>query len=164
MDKLWAPWRAAYITKIAQKKTGCVFCHIYKEKKNDKKNYVICRSDHSYAVLNLYPYNNGHILIVPNRHIDDTSRLRKEERDDLFDLFEDIKALLRKVLKVQGFNIGINLGKEAGAGYPGHVHIHIVPRWRGDVNFMPVTANTKVISQSLNEVHKQLVDAYKTRH
>lgn len=164
MDKLWAPWRAAYVTRIGKKETGCVFCRIFKEKKEDKKNYVICRSEYSYAVLNIYPYNNGHIMIVPNRHIDDTAKLLKKERDDLFDLFEEMKLLLKKVVGAQGFNIGINLGKEAGAGFPGHVHVHIVPRWRGDVNFMPVTANTKVISQSLNEVRKQLTDAYKKRH
>ncbi|MBP9853478.1 MAG: HIT domain-containing protein [Candidatus Omnitrophica bacterium] len=164
MDKLWAPWRSAYVKKINRKQTGCLFCRIYAKKIDDKKNFVVCRSEYAYAVLNIYPYNNGHVLIIPNRHVDDTSKLKKNERDDLYNLLEEIKLLLKKVMKVNGFNIGINLGKDAGAGFPGHVHIHVVPRWRGDVNFMPVTADTKVISQSLTEVHKQLVDEYKKRH
>lgn len=164
MDKLWAPWRATYVTKIIGKERGCIFCKICREKKQDKKNFVIARGQHAFAVLNIYPYNNGHVMIVPNRHISDTAELNKAERDDFMDLSEEVKRLLKKVVKAQGFNIGINLGKEAGAGFPGHVHMHIVPRWRGDVNFMPVTAHTKVLSQSLIEVHRQLVDAYKKRH
>lgn len=164
MDKLWAPWRVKYVTKIVGKQKGCVFCHIQKEKRKDKSNFVVARSKHSFIVLNIYPYNNGHLMVIPNRHVNDTSKLSKEERDDLYDLLEEAKVLLKNEMNVHGFNIGINLGKEAGAGFPGHVHIHVVPRWKGDVNFMPVTANTKVISQGLKEVHKQLTDAYKKRH
>jgi ATP adenylyltransferase len=103
-------------------------------------------------------------MIVPNRHIDDTAKFTKSERDDFFDLFEEVKILLKKVVKAQGFNIGINLGKEAGAGFPGHLHLHIVPRWRGDINFMPVTANTKVLSQSLIEIQKLLINEYKRKY
>jgi len=164
MDKLWAPWRVAYVTKIAKKQKSCIFCRIYKEKKLDRKNFIICRSKYSFAVLNIFPYNNGHIMIVPNRHIDDTAKLTKSERDDFFDLFEEVKILLKKVVKAQGFNVGINLGKEAGAGFPGHLHLHIVPRWRGDINFMPVTANTKVLSQSLTEIQKLLINEYKRKY
>ena len=122
MDKLWAPWRVKYITKIGKKARGCVFCNILKEKK-DKKNFVITRTKHAYSVLNIYPYNNGHILIVPNRHVSDLSGLRKEEREDLLDLLEATKKLLDTQMKADGYNIGINLGKAAGAGFPEHVHI-----------------------------------------
>ena len=160
MDKLWAPWRVKYVTKIGKSARGCVFCAILKEK-NDKKNFIITRMKHAYSVLNIYPYNNGHILIVPNRHVSDLSGLRKEEREDLWDLLEATKKLLDKQMKADGYNIGINLGKAAGAGFPKHVHIHLVPRWQGDVNFMPVTGHTKVISQSLKALYERLLKAKK---
>src|SRR3989338_8462617 len=163
MEKLWAPWREKYVKKIIKAQKGSIFTRMLKEKK-DKKNYIFIRSRHSFSVLNLYPYNNGHILIVPNRQVFDLSQLRKEERDDLLDLLDTTKELLDQVLHPQGYNIGINLGRVAGAGMPEHLHIHVVPRWRGDVNFMPVTATTKVISQSLDSLYKKLVNAYKTRH
>ncbi len=163
MDALWAPWRVTYVTKIIGKKKGCVFCRILKEKK-DKKNYVIWRASHAYAVLNIYPYNNGHVLIVVNRHVDNLQKLRKEEREDLLDLLEVTQSLLRRTIKPQGYNIGINLGRVAGAGFPGHLHIHLVPRWKGDINFMPVTAHTKVISQSLNALYGKLIHANTKRH
>jgi len=163
MEKLWAPWRVEYITKIIKETKGCVFCDIFKEKK-DSKNFILIRTAHSYAVLNIYPYNNGHVLILPNRHVKDISKLKREEREDLFDLLEEVKSRLEKKLKPQGFNIGINIGRVAGAGFPGHVHVHIVPRWRGDSNFMPVIGETKVISQSLKKLYKQLTDAHKKRH
>ncbi len=160
MNKLWAPWRDRYLVKIYQKQKGCVFCRIQKEKK-DYANFIFKRTAHSYAVLNIYPYNNGHCLIIPNRHVKDLSSLGKEERNDLFDLQDATVALLKKTLRPKGFNIGINIGRAAGAGFPGHVHIHIVPRWLGDVNFMPVLNETKVISQSLQSLWKILKNADK---
>ena len=162
MDKLWAPWRVKYITKILKEQKGCVFCRILKEKK-DKKNYILTRTKHCFSVLNIYPYNNGHMLILPNRHVDDLGKLTKAERNELFDLLQETQKLLKKVLKPGGYNIGINLGRVAGAGFPGHVHIHLVPRWYGDVNFMPVMSNTKVISQSLKTLFEKLDDANKKR-
>lgn len=156
MDKLWAPWRLKYIQQIVKKQKRCVFCAIFKERKKDRKNYVLIRTKHSYAVLNIYPYNNGHMLIVANRHVDDFSKLGPAERVDFFELLGRTKALLQKTLKPKGYNIGINLGRAAGAGFPGHVHIHLVPRWTGDVNFMPVTAATKVLSQSLDHLYEEL--------
>lgn len=163
MEKLWAPWRVKYITKIAKGHMGCIFCKIDKEKK-DKKNFIVNRSKHAYSVLNIYPYNNGHMLIVSKRHVNDLSKLTKDARNDLLDLLESTKRLIEKVLGPGGFNIGINIGRIAGAGFPGHLHIHLVPRWRGDVNFMPVVGNTKVISQSLQELHKKLKNAHARRH
>ncbi len=154
MDKLWAPWRIKYITQIDKTK-GCVFCEILKEKK-DKKNYIVHRGKTCFTVLNIYPYNNGHALILPNRHVDDLKKMDRREREELMDLLISTKDLLEEVLGPQGFNVGINLGRVAGAGFPGHLHIHIVPRWRGDSNFMPVVAQTKVISQSLRVLHDRL--------
>lgn len=163
MDKLWAPWRVKYVTQILKKTKGCIFCDILK-RKQDHKSYVFIRSQHSYSVLNLYPYNNGHVLIVPNRHVADLNKLKKEEKEDLLDVLETTQALLDDVLTPGGYNIGMNLGKVAGAGFPAHLHIHVVPRWLGDVNFMPVIAHTKVVSQSLDTLYKKLRDAYKKRH
>lgn len=162
MDKLWAPWRVKYITTIVKKKRPCVFCAILKEKK-DKKNFIIKRTGSCFSVLNIYPYNNGHTLILPKRHVDDLAKLTLLERNELFGLLDETKMVLDKVLKPKGYNIGINLGAAAGAGYPGHLHIHLVPRWRGDVNFMPVVAGTKVISQSLITLYQMITDAYKKR-
>jgi len=162
MDKLWAPWRVKYITKIVKRRKGCIFCAILKERK-DKRNFIITRRKHTYSVLNIYPYNNGHILIVPNRHAYDLSGLKQEEKDELWALLEETKKLVDKTMKPQGYNIGINLGKAAGAGFPEHLHIHLVPRWPGDVNFMPVTGHTKVISQSLKTLHANLLKACQKR-
>ena len=152
MDKMWAPWRSRYITHLNQKVKGCVFCKIIKEKK-DKENYIFIRTKHSFAVLNLFPYNNGHVLVLPNRHVRDTGDFHEEEIQDIFKLINHVKNLLKKRIHPDGFNIGMNLGKYSGAGVPGHAHFHIVPRWKGDVNFMPVLSNTKVISQSLRELY-----------
>ena len=163
MDKLWAPWRVKYITKIIKSTKGCVFCRIQAQQK-DRDNYVVLRMKHCYCVLNIYPYNNGHLLIVPNRHVNNFKGLRRVEREEMMDLLELSQDLLEEIMKPQGYNIGINLGKVAGAGFPGHLHIHVVPRWKGDVNFMPVTAQTKVISQSLQALYEKLTDAYKKRH
>lgn len=162
METIWAPWRVNYITRDETVDNQCVFCRIYAEK-NDKKNYILVRKAHAFVVLNLYPYNNGHILIVTNRHVNDISKLNNDERLEIFSLMDEVKSLLEEVMHPQGFNIGLNLGRVAGAGFPGHLHIHIVPRWKGDANFMPVVGKTKVISQSLTALYKLLKDAYTKR-
>ena len=159
MQRLWAPWRETYITKLTTKQKTCVFCRILADRK-DKQHLIFIRKPHAYAVLNLYPYSNGHCLVLPNRHVGDISKLSQEEYMGLMDLLRETKDLLQEVLKPHGFNVGMNLGRIAGAGIPKHVHIHVVPRWKGDYNFMPVTADTKVISQSLPVFYKKLNDAY----
>ncbi len=165
MDRLWAPWRIKYLKEeLKQVKHfgGCVFCHIIKEKK-DKDHLVVVRGEHCFIVLNLYPYNNGHVMVIPNRHVGDLKHMKIAEKTEFFEMLEYGKDLLTDVLHPEGFNIGMNLGRAAGAGIPRHMHMHIVPRWLGDINFMPAVGNTKVISQSLKELHKQLSDAHKTR-
>ena len=162
MDKLWAPWRGKYIDQIGKHKK-CVFCALLKEKK-DEKNFIFIRREHTFAVLNIYPYNNGHSMVLPLRHVDDLEKLTKAERDELMDLLQEVKALCTEVLEPTGYNIGINLGHTAGAGFPGHLHIHIVPRWKGDANFMSVTGETRVISQSLKELYKRFKNAHKKRN
>ncbi len=154
MDKLWAPWRSKYIAKVGSIK-GCIFCSKPKSKK-DKKNHIICRSRHSFSILNIYPYNNGHMMIVPYRHVNDIAKLNDEETLDLMHLLKKSQELLSKTMHPDGYNIGINIGRAAGAGLKDHVHIHLVPRWIGDSNFMPVFATTKVISESLDALYDRL--------
>ena len=151
MDKLWAPWRIKYLTD--KKRKACIFCKAAKQNSSD---YVFLKGSFSIAMLNIYPYNNGHVLITPVRHVKDFNELKEKEFIDLFHLLNRAKELLKKVLKPDGFNIGINLSRSAGAGIDNHMHIHIVPRWNGDTNFMPVLYNTRVISQSLDELFKLL--------
>jgi ATP adenylyltransferase len=155
MDKLWAPWRINYISSEIKIK-GCIFCRAKKSKLND---YVIFKTKKSICLLNIYPYNNGHLLVSPLRHIAGIELLSQEEILDMFKCLKRAKRLLEKVLKPQGYNLGFNLGRNAGAGIIGHLHLHIVPRWVGDTNFMPVIGNTKVISQSLEELSRRLKNA-----
>ena len=161
MDRLWAPWRQAYIRPKKPRK-GCFFCQYLSEKK-DAGNYILKRSRHSFAILNLYPYNNGHVMIVPKRHVPTLDRLSPAEKLDWLELYEEIFSALEKGLRPNGFNVGMNLGEAAGAGVPGHMHLHVVPRWRGDTNFIPVIGKTKVISESMDSVFKLLTRNLKSR-
>ena len=146
MDKLWAPWRSKFI--YSRKKKGCIFCGNKSGKKGDR--HVIERAKHSFSILNIYPYNNGHVMVAPYRHVKSLELLSDAEVADLMKLVIKTKVKLGKILKPDGFNIGMNIGKAGGAGYAGHIHIHIVPRWEGDTNFMPVLSGTKVVSESLD--------------
>lgn len=166
MDKLWAPWRIKYIKSSLEKKSlkgrkGCIFCQAARLR---QKNYVILKTKYSLSMLNTFPYNNGHAMLSPLRHIQRLSQLKEAEVIDLFKTLDKTRGLLDKILKPHGYNIGINISGAAGAGIPGHLHIHIVPRWIGDTNFMPVLSDTKVISQSLDELYKQLKNAQSKRH
>lgn len=140
----------------SQKGKGCIFC---RAKRNKSEDYVIFKTRFSIVMLNIYPYNNGHMLISPLRHIRDITEMKDDEILDLFKCLNKVKKLLQKVLKPRGYNIGLNLARAAGAGITGHLHLHIVPRWLGDTNFMPVFSNTKIISQSLDELAKRLKNA-----
>jgi len=158
MDRLWAPWRIKYIKASAnicggKKPKKCIFCKCIK---SGHKNYVILKSRYSFAVLNIFPYNNGHLMVSPIRHIRELSQLNNIEILDLFQILNKTKGMLDKVLKPDGYNIGLNTSSSAGAGEAGHLHIHIVPRWKGDTNFMTTLYDTKIISQSLDELYKQL--------
>jgi len=158
MDKIWAPWRKEYI--LQKKMKGCIFCTMPKEDR-DRENYIIKRTKSSFAMLNTYPYNNGHLMVSPYKHTPDLSGLTNAELIDLMDLLKLSQRLLRKVLKPAGFNIGINIGKSSGAGFTDHLHVHIVPRWQGDTNFMPVISDTKIVSESLDSLYRRLKDAQK---
>ncbi|NLE65261.1 MAG: HIT domain-containing protein [Elusimicrobia bacterium] len=166
MDLLWAPWREQYVNESScssKRKKPCVFCSILK-KKQDARHFIFFRSAHSFSVLNIYPFNGGHTLVIPQRHVADLSDLSPSERQDLMDLLLATKALLSRALKPDAFNVGANIGAMAGAGIPDHLHFHVVPRWRGDVNFMPALFGTKVMPVSLRTVYKRLMDAKKRGH
>jgi len=148
MKKLWAPWRIEYI--LMEKIKECIFCKAAKENKDDE-NLVLWRGKYSFVMLNRYPYNSGHLMIAPYTHTGDIEQLKKEELDEIIILIQKSVKLLKKALKPDGFNIGINIGKVAGAGIEDHIHVHIVPRWNGDTNFMPIIGDTKVVNQYLSE-------------
>ena len=148
MEKLWAPWRMEYI--LQEKPEGCIFCDKPKEKR-DRENLILHRGQECFVIMNYYPYNNGHLLVVPYRHTGDLAGLTALERVEMISLLGRCTEILTQAMHSQGFNIGMNLGRVAGAGVDDHLHFHIVPRWNGDTNFMPVAGNTKVLSQGLIE-------------
>ena len=159
MDRLWAPWRSKYVSTAAQKKNeSCIFCEAVKS--NDEKSYIVFRGRKSFIILNVFPYNPGHIMIAPYRHVGTLEALDEEESAEIFDLVKLSLKVLRKVYNPDGFNVGVNIGRAAGAGIESHVHIHVVPRWNGDANFMPVIADTKVLPESLDDTYKKLKEAF----
>ncbi|MBI4722660.1 MAG: HIT domain-containing protein [Candidatus Stahlbacteria bacterium] len=153
-NRLWAPWRAEYI--YSSKSDVCIFCEAIAK----KDAFILSRGAKGFVIMNTFPYNNGHLMVAPYRHIANVEDLTGEEILLLFDLVQKSVRVLKAKMRPDGFNIGINLGKVAGAGVEGHIHIHIVPRWNGDTNFMPITAETKVISQSLEEAYKLLKEGF----
>ncbi len=164
MDHLWAPWRLAYIAadKPKAEETTCFLCAALADK-DDRKNLVAFRTPLSAVVLNKFPYNNGHLLIAPRAH---KARLAELSRDETLDVQETLRRMvdvLDEILRPDGYNIGVNLGRAAGAGLPGHLHWHLVPRWEGDTNFMPVVGDVKVMAQSLDALFELLNNKLRPR-
>lgn len=159
MNYLYAPWRGSYVTKKANKQEttdhGCVFCAKLAES-NDAQNFILKRFTHNAIILNLFPYNAGHLMIIPLTHLTRPANLSLAARNELMELTSQSIALLETDLGAEGVNVGMNLGKPAGAGIPAHLHMHVVPRWNGDTNFMPIIAQTKPISLDLNLVYSDL--------
>lgn len=162
MEKLWSPWRSEYIDSIKEndKSQGCILCNISKQNLNDPDNLLIEKGELTFTVLNLYPYNNGHLMVVPFRHTSDFDSLTVEESLEIMQKLQLARNALKIDFHPDGFNLGANLGKASGAGLDEHLHFHIVPRWNGDTNFMPVLGQVKVISQDLLATKKSLMDAY----
>jgi ATP adenylyltransferase len=156
MKYLWAPWRMDYI--LGEKKKGCFFCKKLKEKKS-KKNLILHRGEYVFVVMNKYPYTNGHLMVVPRRHCLNVEELDHNELKEFFDLLKTSIKVLKVSLRPHGFNIGMNIGKVGGAGED-HLHLHIVPRWAGDTNFMPVIGETKIIPEYLEETYQKLHSAF----
>jgi ATP adenylyltransferase len=163
MEKLWSPWRSKYIEsfKSDEDKSKCIFCQMVDLDPFDKDNLLVHQGKLAFIVLNLYPYNNGHLMIVPKRHTNDFPRLTKDELSECMELLQKSEIALRKVLSPHGFNIGANIGRVSGAGIEEHIHLHIVPRWNGDTNFMPVIGEVKVISQDLLETKLKLIEVFR---
>jgi ATP adenylyltransferase len=150
---IWAPWRSAFI--LRKKEKGCIFCKRLKMK-DSMENLVVFRGESSFVILNKFPYNSGHTLVVPNRHVGQIEKLTAQEAAEFFELVRRTVVVLKKALKPDALNVGMNLGPLAGAGLPGHVHMHIVPRWQGDTNFMPIIGKASVISIPLEPIYKAL--------
>ncbi len=148
MKKLWAPWRMEYI--LHQKPQGCIFCDKPKQKQ-DRENMILYRGQTCFVIMNFYPYNNGHLMVVPYRHIAKLNKLSQQEQSEMMQVVAQAGTILEKTIHCEGLNIGMNLGRVAGAGIDEHLHFHIVPRWNGDTNYMPVLGHTKVLSQGLKE-------------
>jgi ATP adenylyltransferase len=155
LKRLWAPWRKAFLSQPAPK--GCFLCSAARPGA-DSRRLVITRRTLAFGMLNRYPYNNGHLLVAPRRHVAELEALRPEEWLEMLTITTTCLRRLRKTLEPHGINAGFNLGRSAGAGVPGHLHLHLVPRWNGDTNFMPVLGSTKVMNQSLKELHALLSD------
>ncbi len=156
-DILYSPWRLNYI--LSQKEKKCILC-LEASEKNDKKHLILHRSTHSFVIMNMFPYNNGHLMIVPNKHVSSLTELSDAEMSDLFGLVRTSEQVLKQVYHPNGMNIGVNIGSAGGAGIADHIHVHIVPRWSGDVNFMTVINGTRVIPESFERAYEKLKVAF----
>jgi ATP adenylyltransferase len=157
MERLWAPWRLQYVTK--EKAGGCIFC----DKPlagDDRAAYIVHRGVHAYVLLNAFPYNNGHIMVAPYAHIADLEELPPETAHEMMDLAQLATRALKGSFLPDGLNLGFNLGAAAGAGIKDHLHLHLVPRWVGDTNFMPVVGDVRVIPESLEQTYNKLTEAF----
>jgi ATP adenylyltransferase len=152
MDRLYTPWRYAFIT--AEKTEECVFCA--KLEMSDRDGLVVHRGTRAYVCLNTFPYNNGHVMVIPHAHVDSLAELPPEVAHEVMDLTQSSEIVLRKVYQPDGINMGVNLGKAAGAGVADHVHMHVLPRWSGDGNFMAVIGETRVLPEDLETSWKRL--------
>ena len=164
MQPIWAPWRMEYVLedKLEKGTKTCVFC-VGTDPDEDQHRQILFRGESGYIVMNRYPYSNGHLLVIPYRHVCDLSELTVAEGSELLQLLTLAKEVLQEQLAPQGFNLGMNLGAAAGAGIPGHLHWHIVPRWQGDTNFMPVVGELRVIPQHLQRTYETLAQGFAGR-
>ena len=153
MERLWAPWRLAYVTSASGEPTGCIFCNLTDPGRSD---LIVARGRLSFVILNLYPYNNGHLMVVPNRHVPNLASMAPDELAELMQLTRRSEIVLDEAYKPQGINVGINLGRPAGAGVADHLHVHLVPRWNGDTNFMTVVGNVRVVPEALDATKAKL--------
>jgi ATP adenylyltransferase len=159
MDVMWAPWRMEYI--LGEKSGECIFCSFQKFSEEDEKNFVLYRDKLCFVVMNKYPYNNGHLMVIPYRHMANLTELNQDELMEMMKLTQKVLEVFKVAMKPSGFNIGINLGKVAGAGVEDHVHLHVVPRWEGDTNFMPVIGSIRVMPQHIQDTYNILKEVWK---
>jgi ATP adenylyltransferase len=155
MEYITAPWREEYVKRVCQM-NECIFCQALKLK-DDKKAFILHRGNHNFVMLNKYPYTPGHLMIAPYRHISSFERAQKNTTDEMMDLLKSSLKVLKKCYRPHGFNTGMNLGRSAGAGVADHFHLHILPRWTGDSNFMPIVGKTKVMVEELSTTYDRLI-------
>ncbi|HEY5649611.1 MAG TPA: HIT domain-containing protein [Nitrospiria bacterium] len=160
MDRIWAPWRMPYL-KNPKKEKGCIFC-LKPRRKNDAENLILYRGKRAFVLMNLYPYSNGHLMVSPYRHVGDLEKLDPPTLREIMTTVQKAMSALRRSFKPNAFNVGVNQGREAGAGIADHIHFHIVPRWNGDTNFMPVLGATRVIPEDLETTYERLRPLFKT--
>ena len=159
MKRMFSPWRSKYIASFKNEKPRkgeSLFTGILRQN-NDAKNFVIVRKTYCFVMMNLYPYNSGHLMVIPYRQTADFSALTAEEHTEIMETTSQMIGILKKIMNPQGFNFGANLGRAAGAGVDDHIHFHIVPRWTGDTNFMPTLGDVKVVSEEMNTTYKKIV-------
>ena len=157
MERLWSPWRSKYIaSSVDSQADECVFCRIAATPDQDAANFVVHRAEHAFVVLNLYPYITGHLMVVPYLHASELDAVAKEITDEMMDLAKRSQTALREVYSPSGFNLGMNLGSAAGAGIADHLHIHLLPRWSGDTNFMTTVGETRVLPEALELTYSKL--------
>jgi ATP adenylyltransferase len=160
VDVLWSPWRYSYIksgeSETADAKNSCVFCSILENPASDEEKFILHRAGFNFVILNIYPYTSGHLMVVPYEHIAELADLPKSTSDELMDLTKRCQRAIKETYQPDGINLGINLGKAAGAGVAGHLHQHILPRWVGDVNFMTAIGQTLTIPEDLRETYEKL--------
>ena len=157
MKRLWSPWRMEYI--LSKKGRECIFCDKTADN-DDKSNYILHRGKKCYVMLNLYPYNNGHLMVIPYQHVPSPEQLEEEVLTEMMLMVGQGLEALRRAMNPDGFNIGLNIGKAAGAGIEEHAHIHVVPRWKADTNFMPIFSHTRVIPELLDDTYQKLKVAW----
>ena len=157
MDRLWSPWRLQYVTGAGEPR-GCVFCEA--QASPDADALVVHRGRDCYVILNLYPYNSGHLMVVPARHVGTLSATTHDERSELMDLTRLAEQALTEAYKPQGLNVGMNLGRSAGAGIVDHIHVHVVPRWHGDTNFMTIVGDVRVLPEDIGETARRLRETF----
>jgi ATP adenylyltransferase len=157
MDRLWSPWRLRYVTSTGDARE-CVFCTAVSA--DETASLVVHRGRDCYVILNLFPYNSGHLMVVPRRHIATLSSATREERCEMMDLTQLAERALTEAYRPQGLNVGMNLGRSAGAGIVDHIHVHIVPRWNGDTNFMTVVGEVRVLPEDIAETARRLREAF----
>lgn len=153
MKRLWSPWRMAYLTE--ERPQGCIFC-IKAAEDRDEENLIVCRGERAFVMLNRYPYNAGHLMVIPYAHVASLEDLPAEALTEMMLLVNRSLAALRRAMSPEAFNVGANLGHAAGAGIADHVHLHIVPRWEGDTNFMPVLADVRVVPEFLSDTYRKI--------
>jgi len=158
MDYIWTPWRYAYMS-AAGKVEGCVFCEL--PKKNDEEALILHRAEHCFVILNAFPYTSGHAMVVPHAHLDRLEKLPQPAAHQMMDLSQKLEGLLREVYQPDGVNLGMNIGAAAGAGVAGHIHMHVLPRWIADANFMTVVGETRVLPEDLKTTWKRLREGFR---